>query len=101
MNTVAERTPVRPVIVSTIILLLGLAVFPWFGGGQEGAIRFITAGLLLLAAILAWRQPLLNQLKRGPLTLSYGAFVVWTAASLLWSVNRYETIMWLALLLLA
>ena len=101
MNTVVERTPVRPIIAATIMLLLGLSVFPWFGGGQEGTIRFVTAGLLLLASILAWRQPFLNKLKRGPLTLSYGAFVAWTGLSLLWSVNRYETIMWLALLLLA
>jgi O-antigen ligase len=100
MNAVAEVTSPRLIIVSTIILILGIAIFPWFSGGQEGVIRFVVAGLLMLAAVLAWRQPSFAKLKSGPLTLSYTLFVVWTGLSLIWSVNRYETIMWLSLLIL-
>ncbi|MEO7617677.1 MAG: O-antigen ligase family protein [Candidatus Saccharibacteria bacterium] len=101
MNAVAEVTSPRLIIVSTMILILGLATFPWFSGGQDGVIRFIVAGLLMLAAVLAWRQPSFAKLKSGTLTLSYTLFVAWTGLSLLWSVNRYETVMWLALLVLA
>ena len=101
MNANTEITPARPVIITTLVVLLALCTFPWFGGGQEAMIRLVVAGLLLLASILAWRQPALLELKRGALSLSYGAFIGWTALSLLWSVNRYDTVMWLALLVLA
>ena len=101
MNAVAEANPPRVIIVSTLILILGLAIFPWFSGGQEGVIRFVIAGLIMIGALLAWRQPSLAKLKAVPLVTSYSLFVAWTGISLLWSVNRYETIMWLALLVLA
>ncbi len=101
MNTISETSRMRPVIVGTVTLLLGLIVFPWFSGGQESMIRFIVGGLILLAAILIWRQPSVRRLNFSMLSLSYGAFVAWTALSLLWSVNRYETVIWLSQLILA
>lgn len=101
MMKIDEHEPPRPIIVWSLIVLVALSIFPWFSGGQDSLIRFITAGLILLGSILAWVQPSLRKLQYGPLSLSYFCFVGWTALSMVWSINRYETVIWLSQLILA
>ncbi len=50
---------------------------------------------------MLWRQPEVRQLKLGPLSATYGALVVWALLSLVWSVNRYSSALWIVQLVLA
>ena len=53
----------------------------------------ISAGTLLLASLLLWRQPEARKLGRGPLLWSWWGLIGWAALSLVWTANRYSTIL--------
>ena len=86
----------RMVIVVTILVALGLAIAPWLNGGGEPLAMVVTGFAVLLGTLLVWRQPAVRSFRVGPVVLSYGALVAFGAISLLWSVNRYATVVWLA-----
>jgi O-antigen ligase/Flp pilus assembly protein TadD len=89
----AEKVPMRPVIVVTLGVCLAAAIAPWFSGGQEPVAMIISAGTLLLASLLLWRQPEARKLGRGPLLWSWWGLIGWAALSLVWTANRYSTIL--------
>ena len=91
----------RPVISWSLAVCLGVAAAPWLSGGQEPVAGLISAFALLLGTVLLSRQPSVRQLKRGPLVWIYGALMGWAALSLIWSVNRYSSEVWLVQLGLA
>ncbi len=81
-----------------IIFLVGLLIIPLFSGGHN--IPYIIAAILisLLAAFLTSRlseRPALGW--KGPV-LPMLALITWSALSLAWSVNRYQTINWVIVL---
>jgi hypothetical protein len=91
-----EILPLRRVILGTLTACLLVAVAPWLSGGQEPLAGMLTAGALLLGALLVWRQPQVRQLRRGPLMVAWGLLLAFALLSVLWSANRYSTGAWVA-----
>ncbi len=87
--------PMRPVIMKTVVVCLGLAMAPWLTGGQEPLGRLIAGFALLLGVLLVWRQPVARKLKRGPLVVSFGLLIGAGVLSLLWTANRYSSVVWI------
>jgi O-antigen ligase len=87
--------PMRGIIIWTMVICVGGAMLPWFSGGQEPIAMLVSAGALLLGGLLAWRQPQVRAFKMGPLAISYLLFMAFAFLSLVWSVNRYSTGVWL------
>src|SRR5437762_2751083 len=94
-------TPMRSVIVWTLAIIIGIAIAPWLSGGEEPIARLITGMVLLLGMIFLWREATVRRFAAGPLLWSYIGFTGWAALSLLWSVNRYSSMLWLLLLVSA
>ena len=95
------ENPLRSVVVKTIAVCVAVAVAPWLTGGQEALAMLISVLAVVLGALMLWRQPEVRQLKRGPLSATYGALVAWALLSLFWSVNRYSSMLWIIQLVLA
>ena len=95
------ESPLRPVVIKTIAVCVAIAIAPWLTGGQEPMAILISVLAVVLGALMLWRQPEVRQLKRGPLTATYGALVVWAVLSLFWSVNRFSSALWIVQLVLA
>lgn len=93
-----EVQRVRPVMAWALVVCLGVAMAPWLSGGQQPLAMFMSAGALLVGVALVWLQPEVRWLKRGPLVWSYFALMGWAGLSLLWSVNRYSTLLWLVVM---
>ncbi len=86
----------RTVIVGTLVACLAVAIAPWFSGGQEPLAVLISATALMLAALMAWLQPEVRRLRFGPLVVAFGGLIGLALLSLLWSVNRYSTAVWVS-----
>ena len=99
--TVSDAPTLRPVIVMAVAVCIAVAVAPWFTGGQEPIALVVATLSLLLGSLLLWRQPTVRRLGRGPLVWSYFGLVGWSVLSLIWSVNRYSSALWLLQLVLA
>lgn len=99
--TVSDAPVLRPVIVKAVAVCIAVAIAPWFTGGQEPVALVIATLSVLLGALLLWRQPSVRRLGRGPLVWSYFGLVGWSAMSLIWSVNRYSSALWLLQLVIA
>jgi O-antigen ligase/Flp pilus assembly protein TadD len=99
--TASSVTPLRPVISWTLIICLAVAMAPWFSGGQEPLALFMSGGALLLGSLLAWRQPEVRRLRRGPLVWAYSGLIGWATLSLLWTANRYSSALWIVGLVVA
>ncbi|MDB5179055.1 MAG: O-antigen polymerase family protein [Patescibacteria group bacterium] len=91
----------RTVILGTLVACVAVAMAPWMSGGQEPVAMLVSGGALLLGALLAWRQPEVRQLRRGPLVVSWFVLMGFAVLSLLWSANRYSTAVWLTQWLMA
>jgi O-antigen ligase/Tfp pilus assembly protein PilF len=97
----AEKFPMRSVIVVTLGVCLAVAMASWFSGGQEPVSIIASAGALLLASLLLWRQPAARKLVSGPLLWSWWGLMGWAGLSLAWTANRYSTALWLTEWLMA
>lgn len=91
VSQVQEVTePFRPDRTGLMLAAALLLVMPWLSGGKD-AISLVCsfAGVFLVLA-LSWRmQP---RLYTGRVVLwLYASLLLWTTASQLWSVNRYES----------
>lgn len=82
---------------AVVIGLLLSAGLPWFAGGRQPVALLITSTSLLLAGFLLWRS---RPWQRLPwlLTAAGGGVVAWSLLSLIWSINRYQTV-WFSLYL--
>ena len=87
--------PVRPIILVTLVVCLAIVIAPWFSGGQEPIAMLLDVGALLMGSLLIWRQPEVRTLKLGPLVVTFGLFLGFALLSLLWSVNRYSSAVWI------
>jgi O-antigen ligase len=79
-------------------LLIGgmwLAIVPWLAGGREPLAPLISFGAVLIASFIAWRLPEGVRLRSDPLMWSATAFLIWSSLSLIWSVNRFQSIEWI------
>ncbi|MBW4061315.1 O-antigen ligase family protein [Candidatus Saccharibacteria bacterium] len=101
MEEVVTREPLRPIIAWSVAICLGAAMAPWLSGGQEPLAALISGFALLMGSVLLWQQPSVRRLKVGPMMYGYLAFVAWGSLSLIWTANRYSTLMWVIGLLLA
>ena len=90
----------RPVITWSVAACLAIAAAPWLSGGQEPLAGLISGFTMLAAVALLGRQPMARQLRGGPLTSTYLALVGWSALSLIWTTNRYSSLVWLVALVL-
>jgi len=93
MNTVREPQ-LRPAIRLIFVVATLAALLPWFSGGQDLVAQVISLTLLLMASLLAWRQPSLPLVDRR-LAVAGLVLLTWGALSLVWTANRYDTVLWL------
>lgn len=84
-----------------LLAALWLAITPWFFGGRRPVALLVTAMAVLAASFLLWRSPEPRKLGRGLLPMAYLGLLAWGTASLYWSINRFETAVWLIYLALA
>lgn len=94
-------TPLRPIVLMTLVICVVVAMAPWLTGGQEPLAMVLSGAVLLLGVLLSWRQPEVRRLRRGPLVFAFGGLLLWALASALWSANQYSTWLWVVQWLLA
>src|SRR4051794_39977071 len=78
-----------------------LALIPWLNGGRDHTSMLITVFALLGAGIIAIARPNALTVASTPLRWAIGAWLGWGAVSLFWSVNRYQSELWLLISLIA
>lgn len=83
-----------------IWLLVGLTV-PWQLGGKEPAAILVDFLLLALAAWLLLRSNEVKAVSIKGLGWLPMVFLGWAGMSMVWSVNRFQTVMWLEISMLA
>jgi tetratricopeptide (TPR) repeat protein len=96
-----EEGGVRRVIVGVWVACLAVLMTPWLTGGREPLALLLSGFALLLATLLAWRQPAVRRLGRGFLGWSYVGYVGVAALSLIWTASRFYTLQWLVLWVMA
>jgi O-antigen ligase len=101
MEVIVGPRSLRPVIVETLVVCVFVAAAPWMSGGQKPLAMLISAGALLLGAVLVWMQPGVRRLRLGPLMASFAALVGFAGLSLAWSANQYSTWIWVTQWLMA
>ncbi len=80
-------------------VLIGL--MPWAYGGRNATWMLVAAATLALSAWLLLRQKKPVAIATLPLAAAATAWIGWGALSLLWSVNQYQSYIWLLYALLA
>ena len=95
MEVVEQSTQMRPLITKTLVVCLAVAVAPWLSGGQEPIGMVISGFALLLGALLVWRQSESRVLRRGPLVTIFALLIGFAVLSLLWTANRYSSVLWI------
>jgi len=85
----------RSSVFFAILACLAVALAPWLAGGREPVAMFISSAALLLGLVLALLQPEIPRLPASWVTRAYLLFAGWGVLSLLWTVNRYSTVIWL------
>ena len=88
-------------VVWLVAICAAVAAAPWFSGGEEPIALLLSGTVALLGGYLLWRQPKVRAFSAGPLLWFYLAYAGWAALSLIWTVNRYSTAIWVVPLLLA
>jgi len=83
----------KPAALAAVLLV---AVMPWFQGGKDPLGWMILLGVGLLGGFVAWRSQD-RAVNSGHLGWAWLALIGWTALSLTWTVNRFQTISWLLL----
>ena len=85
--------------MSKSLVIIGgilVAILPWMSGGSDPLGVVISVFGLLIAVFLMWRRPTeLNLAATLPLRFLTFLWLGWGMLSLIWSVNRYDTELWL------
>jgi O-antigen ligase len=87
----------------TLVIAGGVlvALMPWFGGGRDAVALLITSFALLIAGLLLLRQSGRKTVAGWVLRWAITCWLAWGAFSLVWSVNRFQSELWLLLMALA
>lgn len=80
-------------------VLIGL--MPWAYGGRNATWLLLTAFALVISTVLLSRGQSRQAVASRPLAVATIAWITWGVLSLTWSVNRYQTAIWLLYALLA
>lgn len=83
--------PKSLVIIGGILL----AVLPWMSGGSDPLAVVISAFGLLVASYLLSRRPEQHRVATLPLRFLAVLWLGWGTLSLIWTVNRYDSELWL------
>src|SRR5688572_13667247 len=81
-----------------VIAAVAVAFIPWMGGGRAPTAILISALGLLMAMLLSVRK---QQPQDRILILAVGLWLAWSVTALTWTINSYQTKLWLLYLLLA
>ncbi len=76
-------------------LALALCCMPWLRGGRDAAGLVVIYACLMVGFFLAWRLLESHYFRISKLALWAIAFGLYGATSILWSVNRYVTVVWI------
>lgn len=81
------------------VAVLLVAILPWLSGGRDPAGLITIYGATALGFFLVWR---LNYKVPAKPTLALPAtcLLIWATTSTIWSVNRYQTVIWVIILAL-
>jgi O-antigen ligase len=84
------------------VILIGilLAVTPWMSGGRDPQAVLISTLGLLLSIFLLWRQHQSHRTASILLQAATAVWLGWGALSIIWSVSRYDSELWLLYALL-
>lgn len=85
-------------------VITGLLVFmlvPWLRGAREPVGMVLIFGAVAVAFFLLWRQPIKLRFNWSVAHTSGLLLVAWSALSLIWSVNRFQSVSWLVTLVMA
>ncbi len=87
----------------SLIVVGGLltAVLPWMSGGRTAVAVLISVFGLLVSSFLLLRTVSPRTTSSGALRFLAFAWVGWSAASLIWTVNRFQSEQWLLYSLIA
>ena len=85
------------VIVGSILI----AAMPWMSGGRDHIWILVSAFSLLVGSYLILTRPGRKTVATKALVVSLVAWIAWAAASLIWSVNQYQTWVWILMALMA
>ena len=85
------------VIVGSILI----AAMPWMSGGRDHIWILVSAFSLLVGSYLILNRPGRKTVATKALVVSLVAWIAWAASSLIWSVNQYQTWVWILMALMA
>lgn len=91
----------KRLVVTKLTLIAGLLVaitIPWQLGGKEPIALTVSLLVVFLALILQFNSERMNLSQKFNPPWPLLAFGAWGALTLLWSVNRYQTVIWLLVL---
>lgn len=81
---------------TSLLLLISLvAILPLGRGGREPLMAVTLVLLMLLGIFIVWRLPKVQPLGRDWLTTGWLGLLAWSAMSLVWSINRFQTTVWI------
>lgn len=86
------------------LLIMGgvlLAVLPWFSGGRDPIAVLISVFGLTISLFLLLRHASSPRVASFPLRVLTTLWLGWAGLSLVWTVNRFETEMWILYALIA
>lgn len=82
------------------VIVLGIAVgfFPWLSGGKDPLAILVTYfGLVIAGLLLLRREGIVS--RTGPAVRLFATLlIIWSGLSLTWSVNRFQTELWVVYL---
>ncbi|HSX41336.1 MAG TPA: O-antigen ligase family protein [Candidatus Saccharimonadales bacterium] len=83
----------KSVVMAVMVLV---AMLPWWSGGREPIALLISAFAVVIGSIAMWRRPEpARTVASWPLKAVLTIFTAWAVLGLLWTVNRYDTEVWL------
>ncbi len=84
------RTPLAGLAAGAVVV----GLLPWLSGGQEPVAVLISLGAALTASLLLWRAEGVRRLPWRWTPVLALALLVWATLSLVWSINRFQTVQW-------
>jgi tetratricopeptide (TPR) repeat protein len=84
-----------------VVGALLVAILPWFGGGRDAIGLLLSAFSLVIAAFFTLREGGLRTSGTWLMRPATGLWLIWGTLSILWSVNRFQSEVWVAMMVMA